>query len=162
MSIAQGLLPEFDHEMTNTRAILARVPEARADWQPHAKSMTLGKLAIHVATLPGWVPVTMHAGELDFANHKQAQFENATQMLQAFDESVKAARAALEQASDADFGAPWTLRNGGHVIFTMPRIAVYRSFTMNHIIHHRGQLSVYLRLLDVPIPGMYGPSADDR
>ncbi len=166
MAIKESILPEFDHEMATTRKLLERVPEAKADWQPHPKSMTLGKLSIHVATLPQWAITTMKQTELDMnppggEPMKQAVFESTAAMLATFDAKVREARAAIAAAEDKDFMVPWAFKNGGQVIFSMPRVAVLRSFVTNHLIHHRGQLSVYLRLNDVPIPSIYGPSADE-
>jgi uncharacterized damage-inducible protein DinB len=163
MTIAQTMLPEFDHEMATTRSLLERVPEAQADWKPHAKSMTLGKLAIHIAHLPGWLVPTLKDTVLDFAAPdapKMPEFASTTAALARFDDNVAQARAALAATQDADLMVPWTLRNGEQVIFTQPRIAVLRGFVFNHLIHHRGQLSVYLRLHDVPLPSIYGPTAD--
>ena len=165
MSIAQSLLPEFDQEMATTRKILAAVPEGKNDWRPHPRSMTLARLAGHVAELPGWGTVTMQQTELDFmpvgATMQPGLFTTREATLQTFDNNVKAARAALAGAQDADYMVPWTLKAGGRTIFTLPRIAVVRSFVMNHLIHHRAQLGVYLRLNDIPVPGAYGPSADE-
>jgi uncharacterized damage-inducible protein DinB len=163
MTIAASMLPEFDHEMTTTRSLLERVPEKDPDWKPHPKSMPLGRLAVHIAELAGWTNSTLHQTQLDFAEpgaYNPAQFTTTAKLLELFDEKVKSARAAIEGTSDADMMVKWTLRNGENVIFTMPRVAVLRSFVMNHIIHHRGQLSVYLRLHDVPLPSIYGPTAD--
>lgn len=166
MSIAQSLLPEFDHEMATTRKMLAVVPEGRNDWKPHPKSMTLGRLAGHVAELPGWGSVTMEETELDFAPAgappmQPGMFTTREGTLRTFDENVAKARAAIAKAPDSEFVVPWTLKAGGRTIFTMPRIAVVKSFVMSHMIHHRAQLGVYLRLNDVAIPGCYGPSADE-
>ena len=166
MPIAQSLLGEFDHEMATTRKVLAAVPEGRNDWKPHPRSMTLGRLAGHVAELPGWGTTTMEQTELDFrpASGPPIQpgvFTTREATLRLFDANVAKARAALAAGSDADYMVPWTLKAGGQIIFTMPRIAVIRSFVMNHLIHHRAQLGVYLRLNDIPIPGSYGPSADE-
>jgi uncharacterized damage-inducible protein DinB len=166
MAIKESILPELDHEMATTRKLLERVPEAKADWQPHPKSMTLGKLSIHLATLPQWVMATMKQTELDMnppggEPMKQAVFESTAATLATFDAKVREARETIAAAEDKDFMVPWAFKNGGQVIFSMPRVAVLRSFVMNHIIHHRGQLSVYLRLHDVPIPSIYGPSADE-
>lgn len=166
MSIAQSLLPEFDQEMATTRKILAAVPEGKNDWRPHPRSMTLARLAGHVAELPGWGKVTMQETELDImpagVTMQPGLFTTREATLQTFDENVKTARAALAGAQDADYMVPWTLKAGGRTIFTLPRLAVLRSFVMNHLIHHRAQLGVYLRLNDVPVPGAYGPSADER
>ena len=166
MSIAQSLLPEFDHEMATTRKMLAAVPEGKNDWKPHPRSMTLGRLAGHVAELPGWGAVTMEGTELDFAPAggppiKPAVFTTREATLTSFDENVAKARAAIAKAPDADFMVPWTLKAGARTIFTMPRVAVVKSFMLNHMIHHRAQLGVYLRLNDIAIPGCYGPSADE-
>ncbi len=162
MSIAHALLSEFDHEMTNTRRALAAVPEADAAWKPHEKSFSLGSLALHLKNLASWVNYTLEHDALDLDQPWPPQhFRTTDQLLEEFDAAVASARAVLAGTDDAAFMAPWTLRKGDHVIFTMPRIAVLRSFVMNHSIHHRGQLTVYLRLLDVPVPGLYGPSADE-
>lgn len=162
MSISDSLLPEFDQEMGNTRRALERVPMDRADWKPHPKSMALGRLAIHLAELPAWVVTTVGSDELNFAGgYNPSKAETTQELLALFDKNVAEARAALAGAGDEVWHRPWTLRNGDHKIFTLPKIAVHRAFTMNHIIHHRGQLTVYLRLNDVPVPSIYGPSADE-
>ena len=163
--IAQSLLPEYDHEMTTTRSLLALVPDSKAAWQPHVKSMTLGKLAIHLATLPGWSKTTLHETELDIAPPGGSPtppevFKTTKEALATFDKEVKEGRAAIAAASDADMMVPWSFKNGGTVVFTMPRVAVLRAWMMNHIIHHRGQLSVYLCLNNIPLPSIYGPTAD--
>jgi uncharacterized damage-inducible protein DinB len=167
MTIAQSMLPEFDQEMTTTRKLLECVPEGKADWKPHPKSMTLARLAGHVAELPGWGGTTLTSTELDFAPvggpaFQPTFFTTRAATLKLFDEQVAVARAALQKVSDADLMVTWTLKSGGKVLMSMPRIAVIRSMVMNHIVHHRAQLGVYLRLLDIAIPGSYGPSADDR
>jgi uncharacterized damage-inducible protein DinB len=167
MSIAQSMLPEFDHEMTTTRKVLECVPEGKGDWKPHPKSMTLGRLAGHLVELPGWGATTLTSTELDFAPvggtaWSPTFFTTRAATLKLFDENVAIARAALQKVADADLMVPWSLKSGGKTLMTMPRIAVIRSMVMNHIIHHRAQLGVYLRLLDIAIPGSYGPSADDR
>jgi hypothetical protein len=166
MSIAESVLPEFDHEMASTRKMLERVPEAAADWKPHEKSMSLGVLAAHVANLPTWGVMTMDRTELDLAPpggvpFKMPGYGSQAGNLAAFDAAVIACRAALAAASDADFMTNWSLLNAGQVWMTMPRVVCIRSFLLNHLIHHRGQLSVYLRLQNVPLPGVYGPSADE-
>jgi uncharacterized damage-inducible protein DinB len=162
MSISDTLLPEFDQEMSNTRRALERVPMDKADWKPHQKSMALGRLAIHLAELPGWVVTTVNTDELDLGGgYNPAKVTTTEELLALFDKNVSAARAALAGAADENWHKPWTLRMGDHKIFTIPKIGVHRAFTMNHIIHHRGQLTVYLRLNDVPVPSIYGPSADE-
>ena len=165
--MSQALLPEFDHEMANTRKALEHVPEDKFAWKPHEKSMTMGRLATHVAELAGWVPATLESESFDFAPPGAPPFQPKTagsraELLEMFDTSVAAARAAIGGASDSQLMVPWTLLGGGKTIFCMPRIAVLRSMVMNHMIHHRGQLTMYLRLLDVPVPGLYGPSADEQ
>ena len=163
MSISQTLLPEFNQEMANTRRALERITPDKFGWKPHEKSMTLGRLASHLAELPGWVKTTMTTDQLDFAagDYKPFTAETTEQLLELFDKNVSEARAAIESASDEDFFKPWALRNGDHQIFKMPKAGVVRSFTLSHIIHHRGQLSVYMRLTGIPVPSIYGPSADE-
>ena len=166
MTIASTLLPEFDQEMATTRRLLERVPDEHKDWKPHEKSWPLGGLAIHVASLVMWQKMTLEASELDLEPPGGPAFEppvftSIADTLAMFDENVAGARAALEAASDADLMSPWTLAKGGQALFTMPRIDCIRTFVLNHLIHHRGQLTVYLRLKDVPLPAIYGPSADD-
>jgi len=163
MAIKDALLPEFDHEMATTRSLLAIVPEQHRDWLPHAKSYTLGRLASHIANLPAWLTATMDATELDLqsaAAWTPPDYSTTQGNVAYFDAMVTKARDSLSRASDPDFIVGWTLKTGGVAHFTMPRIAVVRSFVLNHIIHHRGQLSVYLRLRDVPLPNIYGPTAD--
>lgn len=167
MAIAESILPEFDHETATTRTLLERVPEGKAAWKPHAKSMSLGELAIHVASIPLWAKTTLRDTEFDVnppggPSYKPPTFGSTAQMLATYDEAVKAARALLASTSDAEFMTPWALKNGGKTIFSLPRAGVLRSFVLNHAIHHRGQLSVYLRLLDVPLPSIYGPTADTQ
>ena len=163
--IATSLLPEFDLEMANTRKVLERVPEADFAWRPHAKSFSMGELAGHVASIPGWMTSTLVDDAFDVSpGGVPASFPKAATVKEAvamFDEGVPAARAALEAASDAAFLESWSLLASGEPLFTMPRVAVVRSFVMNHLIHHRAQLCVYLRLKDVPVPALYGPSADE-
>lgn len=164
--IATSLLPEFDLEMANTRKVLERVPEADFAWKPHAKSFSMGELAGHVASIPGWMTSTLVDDAFDVSpGGVPASFPKAASAKEAvamFDEGVPVARAALEAASDAAFLESWSLLASGEPLFTMPRVAVVRSFVMNHLIHHRAQLSVYLRLRDVPVPALYGPSADEQ
>jgi uncharacterized damage-inducible protein DinB len=167
MAIRDALLPEFDMEMASTRKVLERVPVEKSDYKPHPKSGSLGWLAWHVADLPHWVVETVNKDELDFAppgapRPAPPKVESREKLLAAFDEKVAAARAAIASASDDHLAKPWTLKGGGRTIFSMPRATVLRSFVMNHLIHHRAQLGVYLRLNDVPVPGMYGPSADEK
>jgi uncharacterized damage-inducible protein DinB len=167
MAIAESILPEFDHETATTRTLLERVPADKAEWKPHAKSMSLGHLAMHIANLPHWASITLERTEFDTnppdgPRVTTPAYESAEKLLQAYDANVSAARALLVRTTDAEFMVQWALKNGGKSLFSMPRIAVFRSFVMNHAVHHRGQLSVYLRLLDVPIPNIYGPTADTQ
>ena len=167
MALRDALLPEFDMEMASTRKLLERVPVEKSDFKPHTKSGSLGWLAWHVADLPHWVVETVNRDELDFApagapRPTPPKLESREALLASFDQKVAAARAAIAGVSDEHLAKPWSLKAGGHTIFTMPRAAVLRSFVMNHLIHHRAQLGVYLRLNDVPVPGMYGPSADEK
>jgi uncharacterized damage-inducible protein DinB len=161
------LLPEFDQEMANTRKTLERVPDDKLGWKPHAKSGTLGWLAAHLTNIPNWATLTIGKDELDLAPAGQAPQppaapKNRKELLEAFDKAVTEARAAISRTSDADFMKPWTLLKTGQNLMTMPKAAVMRSFVMNHLIHHRAQLGVYLRLNDIPVPSIYGPSADEN
>ncbi len=166
MRINASLLPEFDHEMTTTRKTLERVPDDKLDWKPHEKSMTMGSLATHLSNIPTWAMHAINGDSFDMAPKDgpppRVQPANSRhEVLERFDESVRAARAAIEGASDENLMGSWSLLSGGHTVLTLPRIAVLRSFVMSHMIHHRGQLSVYLRLNDIPVPSIYGPSADE-
>jgi uncharacterized damage-inducible protein DinB len=163
MALVDALLPEFDHEMASTRTVLERVPEERFGWKPHAKSFSLGALATHVAMLPTWATMTLARGELDLDPNQQPHpaLPSRADVLSAFDKNVADARAALTGRTDGELMATWSLKRGGRTLFTMPRTAVLRSFVLNHLVHHRGQLTVYLRLLDISVPSIYGPSADE-
>ena len=167
MKISESLLPEFDQEMANTRKALARVPAAKFSYKPHPKSSEFGALAGHIANMPDWAGLTMQSDSFDYAPpgappYETPKFAPSEELLAAFDKSVAKAREALAAADDARFLAPWTLMAGGKAMMTMPRVAVIRTFVMNHTIHHRAQLGVYLRLNDIPVPGLYGPSADEQ
>jgi uncharacterized damage-inducible protein DinB len=163
MPICTAVLAEFDAEMPNTRKLLEVVPEDKYSYRPHEKSMTLIRLASHVAQLPGWAVETLHREKLELMPGQAPYIAKSNaELLAEFDKNVSAARAAIEEAKDGDFSVPWSLVYGGHTVFTMPRAAVLRTVVMNHLIHHRAQLGVYLRMNDVAIPGMYGPSADDQ
>ncbi len=163
MAMKDALIAELKHEATNTRKMLERVPTDQFDWKPHEKSMTLGRLAAHVAEIPVWVIRTVPVEEFDFAKNtftRNTYADNAA-LLKVFDEKLAEAIACLQNASDETLNGVYTMRRGDHIIFQLPRKVVLHNFTFNHIVHHRGQLSVYLRLLDIPVPGMYGPSADE-
>jgi uncharacterized damage-inducible protein DinB len=161
MTHAETMLPEFDQEMATTRRLLERVPSDRGEWRPHPKSFPLGHLAQLVATMPGWVTTTIRQPAIDLAGQAGYSFQKTESLVEQFDRHVREAREALASASDVDFVAPWSLRRGDQVLLTLPRGAAVRQH-VNHLIHHRGQLSVYLRLLDVPLPSIYGPTADER
>ena len=164
MSTAQHLLSEFDQEMATTRKMLDRFPDGRAEWRPHEKSMTLGRLVGHVAEVPWWATETMRVErfEVDPKAYNAVIATSREQILKYFDENVKVARAAIANASDEDLRKDWTFLMDGKVLFTMPRMAVLRAFVLSHLIHHRGQLTVYYRLNNIPIPAIYGPSADEQ
>lgn len=164
MSLSGAFTAELKHEAVVTRKMLERVPLSEFDWKPHEKSMTLGGLAAHVAEMTGWITETVNKDELDFAKMDYKPMRPATneELLEYFDGEISKAMEALSGASDVHLMQPWTLRNGETIYFTMPRVQVLRGMCMNHIVHHRGQLSVYLRMKDVPIPSIYGPSADEK
>jgi uncharacterized damage-inducible protein DinB len=165
MALKDALLPEFDHEMGATRRLLERVPDADLAWKPHAKSFSLGQLAGHIANIPHWVNAALDFSVFDVASAgedaRPKDPDSVSAVVNTFDENVKKARAKIAEQSDPALFATWTFKSGAHEIFTMPKIAVLRSFIMNHMIHHRGQLTVYLRLRDVPLPSIYGPTADE-
>lgn len=160
MSIAETLLPEFDQKMATTRRLLERVPTEKGPWKPHPKSFPLGHLAQLVAWMPGWIANAVRETALDLATAPKYSFATTEVLLVEFDRNVRAAREALEASRDADYTVPWSLKHGDRVLLTAPRGAVVRMH-INHLIHHRGQLSVYLRLNDVPLPPIYGPTADE-
>ncbi|HLK65257.1 MAG TPA: DinB family protein [Bryobacteraceae bacterium] len=162
MPFSQTLLPEFDEEMKNTRKILECVPDGKFDYQPHPKSMTLGRLATHVAEIPSWTTFTLDREVLELTPDFKPNFAaNRAELLELFDKGAKEARAKIEAATDDDWQVTWSLKFNGNTVISMPRAVVMRSTVMNHMIHHRAQLGVFLRLNDVPFPGVYGPSADD-
>jgi len=163
-TLGQTLAAELKHEATATRKMLERVPADKFEWSPHDKSMSLGRLATHVAEVPQWVSPTVTQEELDFGknDYKPANLNTPNELIEAFDKGLNEALDALQNVSDEDLMQTWTLRNGEEIILAMPRAAVLRSMVLNHLIHHRGQLSVYLRLQDVSLPGVYGPTADEQ
>ncbi len=165
MAIKDSLLPEYDHEMATTRKLLERVPLEEAQWKPHTKSMTLGDLAAHIAEIPGWVGTIVNAPFVDLAadaDHVSTGYATKEDLIATFDRNVAKARAAIDSKSDLDMMESWSLKNGETVILSMPKAGVLRSFLLNHVIHHRGQLSVFIRLKDIPVPMIYGPSADEK
>ena len=165
MSLVDALLPEFDHEIASTRRLLDRLPEQQLAWKPHAKSMALGALAEHLGQLGVWGELTLTQSAVDLeTTARPPGYQPMTakaDILAHFDARMAAARAALVGRTDAELMAPWTLRRGAQEFFTLPKASCWRTFVMNHLIHHRGQLTVYLRELDVPLPSIYGPSADE-
>lgn len=167
MSISQSFLSELEQEAPATRRLLERVPEDKLDWKPADKSMTLSRLATHLAELTGWGLNALTQDELDVQPPDgepfvATQLRSVEEILELFDANLAKLRDALDATSDEAFMEPWTLKAGGREIFTLPRVAVVRSIVLNHIVHHRGQLTVFLRLCGVPLPGTYGPSADDN
>lgn len=167
MAIKEAFLPEFDMEMKKTRKSLERVPEDKFGWKPHEKSMPLGRLASHLADIPNYGTATVTLDFLDMAPpggepRRTQQHATRQALLDAFDKNVAEARSHIEAATDEDLSKPWSLLAGGKTIFTLPRTAVLRTFMMSHAIHHRAQLGVYLRLNEVPVPAVYGPSADEQ
>ena len=162
-SLKQLALGDLNRELTTTRKLLERVPEAHLDWKPHEKSFSLGALALHVATIPYWITRVLEADFFDLASATRNTPAASTQeILDAFEDRVAHMRQALDAADDAALTRTWQLRRGEQVLQTMPRLAVIRGMAISHMIHHRAQLSVYLRMLDVPLPAMYGPSADEQ
>jgi uncharacterized damage-inducible protein DinB len=166
MALSEALLTEFDQEMTNTRKTLERVPDGKFDWKPHEKPGTMGWLGGHVAGITGWMIDTIDKDSFDMApNGVQMQPppppKTRKELLELFDKNVANARKALAGASDPHLLKSWSFLNNGQVLFSMPRIACLRTWVMNHLIHHRAQLGVYLRLNNIPVPAIYGPSADE-
>jgi uncharacterized damage-inducible protein DinB len=165
MALKDALLPEFDHEMGTTRRVLERTPEAEFAWKPHEKSFSLGQLASHVANIPHWVGAITQNTVFDVANAgdtRPRQPESVAALVADFDKNVRAARDAIAALGDSEMMSTWTFKNNGQVVFVMPRASALRTFVMNHLIHHRGQLTVYLRLKHVPLPSVYGPTADEQ
>jgi uncharacterized damage-inducible protein DinB len=167
MAMKDALLQEFDQEMATTRKLLVAAPERDAAWKPHPKSFSLGDLTVHIANMIGWTAPTLKDTEFNMnppggTPWVPPTWQSKAAMLDSFDGKVAEARAAIEATSDADFMVPWSLKSGEQTLLTLPRIAVLRTFVLSHVIHHRGQLSVYLRLRDVPVPSIYGQSADEK
>jgi uncharacterized damage-inducible protein DinB len=166
MTYAETILPEFDQEMANTRKVLERIPDDKLNWQAHPKSHTIGWNANHVADIPAWLVMVLAKPSLDIAPVDEEPYRSPTlatarEIVELFDRNVAAAREAITTVKDEELGQNWTLLGGGKPIFTMPRAAVVRGIVLNHLIHHRAHLCVYLRLNDIPVPGMYGPSGDE-
>ncbi len=163
MSMIEPVVRELEQEAATTRRLLQRVPQDRLGWQPHAKSMTLGRLATHIAELPGWVSAIVEKDEIDMGlgGYTPQTAKTVAEIQALFDRSVDQAGTVLKRQTPERLAAVWRLKKNGQVLLEIPRMGVIRTILMNHLIHHRGQLSVYLRLLDVPVPSMYGPSADE-
>jgi uncharacterized damage-inducible protein DinB len=166
MSIAQSFLPEYDHEMANTRKTLERIPVDKLEYKPDPKSMSMGRLAGHLAEMPGYAVITMSTDSFDVAPkdgapHTPMVATSQQQLLTEFDKNVAAGRAAIAACSDEKMMQPWSLLAAGNTIFNMPRVGVIRTMVMSHLIHHRAQLTVYYRLNGIPVPALYGPSADE-
>lgn len=167
MAIRDLMLPEFDHEMAVTRKTLERVPEGKCDWTPHERSMKLGRLAGHIAELPAFGSATLDLDSFDIAPpdappRQPNVMTSRQQVLELFDKNVAAARASLAKATDEQLMRSWSFQRAGKPLVTVPKVAAFRSFVLSHVIHHRGQLSVYLRLNNAPVPSIYGPSADEN
>lgn len=166
MAMNQALLQEFDAESATTRKALTRVPDNKLGWKPHDKSMTMGALATHLGEIPGWMGVTLQQDSFDVEppggqKYTRPEFKCAKEIMKFFDTNTAAARAVLAGATDQMLMSNWTMKKGGKELFTMPKIAVVRNFLLNHNVHHRAQLGVYLRINDIPVPMTYGPSADE-
>ena len=161
MSMADALLPEFDQEMKTTRRVIERVPNDKADWKPHPKSFSMAHLTQLVSGMPGWITKIVQGSDIDLSEGPGYQNQRTESLVQQFDRHVAEARAAIAQAKDSDYAKPWELRMGGKVLLSLQRGVMVRQ-TINHLVHHRGQMTVYLRLLDVPVPSIYGPTADEK
>ena len=165
MPLIDALLPEFDREMGLTRRALERVPDGQFDWRPHPTSVTLGRLAEHLTEMPMWATKTLDQSELEASTQRPPDYKppsTRAAVLAQFDASYRTARQLLVNKTDAEFAAPWKLKNGGKEVFTAPKATVMRNFVLNHMIHHRGQLMVYFRMLGVAVPSIYGPSGDEQ
>lgn len=164
MALRDGLLPEFDHEMGVARKVIERVDDAQFGWKPHEKSMSLGRLATHIAEIPMWGHTILSQPEFNMipGEYKPAEKASTAEILAFFDEQVSVIRSILAEKTDAELMSTWTFKDNGKELFSMPRVAAWRAWVMNHLIHHRGQLSVYLRQTGSKVPSIYGPSADER
>lgn len=163
MNPIHPLIAEFDNEVAITRKLMERLPDEKFDWKPHEKSMSAGKLGSHLADIPEWMISVLTEDEFNLTPHYQPfEAETRDELLRVFDQRTAEVRTGLESLAPEKLFDEWALKREGEVIFSMPRAAVIRSFGINHLVHHRGQLSVYLRLLDIPVPAIYGPSADEE
>ena len=164
MGINTGLIGELTYEASNTRKMLERLPEDKLGWKPHEKSKSLGQLAAHVAEIPRWITHLMNKNEFDMGRDAfdRVKFSSKDEIISGFEQILEQAVEVLQKCADEEWKVNWTFKRGEYKIFELPREAAIRNLVMNHLVHHRGQLSVYLRLLNVPVPGMYGPSADEK
>jgi len=161
LAISEALIPELQQEAAATRQLLERLPEDKLAWKPHDKSMPLGRLATHIAELPGWTKITLKQDVLDVEGFTQTILESVPEILELFDKNVAECIEILADTPDEEYSKTWAMTQGGKEVFAAPKGVVMRSFVMNHMVHHRGQLTVFLRLNDVPLPMTYGPSADE-
>ena len=164
MALKEALIAELKHEAALTKKMLEKVPMDKSDWKPHEKSMTLGRLATHIAEIPHWISDIIYIDEYDFAARPFQSYVavSTDDLLRIYQEKLDKAIADLQQINEEDFNKRWVVRFGERIVYDLPKKVALRGWAYNHLFHHRGQLSVYLRLLDVPVPGMYGPSADER
>ena len=166
MRIAQLLLPEYDNEIAITRPVLERVPDDRGEWKPHPRAFPMAHLAQLVARLPSWLPMTMQQTELDISpavpTFPGYTIEKTATLLELFDENAATGRAAIVAGTDDEFNVPWTLKSAGKPVMTQPRYMIVRQMVLNHLVHHRAQLGLYLRMTDQAVPEMYGPTADTK
>ena len=162
MRLADTIVAELDQEAQTTMRVLERIPNGNLGWRPHPKSFSLGQLAMHIASVPGGIASAIVPDTMEVPNFAQPEAKSRQEILDAFSKSMATAKDTLKGMDDARLGSTWSLLRDGKPVLTMPRIAVVRSIMMNHVYHHRGQLSVYLRMLDVPLPSIYGPSADEN
>ena len=162
MSLKDAFIAELKHESALTKKMLERVPFDKQDWKPHEKSMTLGKLAVHVAEIPHWVSDIINIDVFDFnTDFKPNTAASQEELIKIWEEKTATAIADLESMAAEDFNKIWVVKGGDTVYFNLPKAVALRGWAFSHLFHHRGQLSVYLRLLDIPVPGMYGPTADE-
>lgn len=164
MAVNQPLLDELEREAKTTKKLLEKVPTERLDWKPHEKSYSIGALAGHIAEIAGWLDLMLNADELDFAtmNYTPPAIKENADIMKLFEENQANGKSVLQNATDEKFEGNWRMRQGEQIFFELPRTQVIRTWVFNHIVHHRAQLGVYLRLLNIPVPGTYGPSADDQ
>jgi uncharacterized damage-inducible protein DinB len=162
MPIVDSLLMEMDQEEQTTKRVLDRIPENKLSWKPHLKAFSLGQLALHIAAAPGNLAVAIAQDSFEVPNFTQTEAKSRQEVMDTFSKSQEAAKRTLKKMDDAKLMSMWSLTKNGKVLMSVPRVGFVRSILMNHMYHHRGQLSVYLRILDVPVPSIYGPSADEN